>query len=466
MVPHMSFLSAISSFWQRPNGGREVLRISLPLVVSMSSHTAMLFTDRLFLGRYSLDAMAASTPAGMTAFMFMCFFTGTVTFTNTLVAQYSGARAPRRVGASLWQAIYFALGAGALLAALSGIGAPLFRMANHPSSIQGMEQTYFLILMQGSVIALMHDAMSCFFSGRGMTRTIMIINLAGMALNIPLDYALINGVWGCPELGIAGAALATIASHAFMLILFIMSVFTRQNEKVFAVRTKRAFEPDLFWRLLKFGAPSGIQFFVDIFAFSFFLLVIGRLGRNEVAATNIAFAMNSMAFMPMIGFSITVSTLMGQAMGRGQPEHGITATRTALLLTLIYMWSVSLLFFLAPGMLCDMFASSRQDPAEFADIRASAVNLIRFVACYSLLDALAVIYSGALKGAGDTRFIGWITALFSITVMAVPVYVAIVVFDSGLYTAWTFATIYVCFMALAFFLRFRHGHWKNIRVIE
>ena len=462
----MSLRASISSFWNRSNGGRDILRISLPLLVSMSSHTVMLFTDRLFLGRYSFDAIAAATPSGMTAFMFTCFFSGTVTFTNTLVAQYVGAGAPRRAGAALWQAIYFALGAGAILAALSGAGRPLFRMAGHPAAIQGMEHIYFSILMQGSVFALLHDALSCFFSGRGKTRTIMTVNLTGMAFNVPLDYALINGAWGFPELGIAGAALATVASHVVMLLMFAAAVFNSRNERLFAVRTRRAFDPEMFGRLARFGAPSGIQFFVDIFAFAFFMLVIGRLGRNEAAATSMAFSLNSLTFMPMIGFSIAVSTLVGQSIGRGRPEDAVVATRSALTLTLIYMWSVSMLFFLAPGMLCDLFASGRQDPSDFAAVRAMAVNLIRLVAFYSLMDALAVIYSGALKGAGDTRFIGFMTVLLSIFVMIVPVYVAVLVLHAGLYTAWGFVTLYVCLADMAFFLRFRNGRWKHIRVIE
>jgi len=112
----------ISTAWQRPGGYRDVLRISLPLIISMSSFTVMLFTDRLFLGRYALDTLAAAVPAGSLAFMFMCFFMGVVEFTNTFVAQYIGAHLPQRVGSALWQGIYFAMAAGILLAGLSFFG--------------------------------------------------------------------------------------------------------------------------------------------------------------------------------------------------------------------------------------------------------------------------------------------------------------------------------------------------------
>ena len=462
----MSLFSKFQARWIRPNGYGDVLRISLPMVISMGSHTVMLFTDRLFLGRYSLDAIAAATPGGLLAFMFMCFFTGIVGFTNTFVAQYIGAGTPRRVGSALWQAIYFALGAGVIMAALSPVGGPIFRLAGHAPEIQKLESVYFAILMLGSIFPLMHDGLASFYSGRGLTRVIMFINLTGMAINVPLDYVLINGLCGFPELGVAGSALATVASHALMLILFVFTIFNNKNETTYGVRSMRRLDRELFKRLLKYGTPAGLQFFVDIFAFTFFLLMIGRLGRNELAATNLAFALNSLCFMPMIGFSIAVSTLVGQAIGRGRPEDGVLATQSALHLTNAYMWTVALVFVILPAPLCNIFQSPGQDPAEFAAVRAMAVVLLRFVALYSLFDTINVVYSGALKGAGDTQFIGWTVLILSISVIVIPVYLAVARFHAGIYTVWSFATAYVCLMALVFYWRYRQGRWKTMRVIE
>jgi len=466
IFPPMSLLSQFQSRWSKPNGYGDVLRISLPMVISMGSHTVMLFTDRLFLGHYSLDAIAAATPSGMLAFMFMCFFTGIVGFNNTFVAQYIGTGAPRRVGCALWQTLYFSVGAGMILAALSPIGGPIFRMAGHEPEVQKLESVYFAILMLGSIFPLLHDGLASFYSGRGLTRVIMVINLIGMTVNIPLNYMLINGLYGLPELGVAGSALATVTSHGVMLILFVLVVFRNKNEAVYGVRSRRRFDRELFARLLKFGTPAGLQFFMEMFAFTFFLLMIGRLGRNELAATNMAFALNTLCFMPMIGFAIAVSTLVGQAIGRGRPEDGVTATHSALHLTCAYMWTVALIFVLLPTPLCNIFQSPGQDPAEFAAVRSMAVVLLRFVALYSILDTFNVIYSGTLKGAGDTQFIGWTVLILTSTVMVVPIYLALVWFHAGLYTAWSFATAYVCLMAFIFYIRYRQGRWKTMLVIE
>lgn len=461
-----SFFQLISTAWRQPGGYREVCKISLPLIISMSSHTVMLFTDRLFLGRYSLDTLAASVPAGLLAFMFMCFFMGMVEFTNTFVAQYVGAHFPRRVGSALWQGIYLALAAGILLAGLSFIGENLFRLAGHAPRIQQLETVYFRILMLGAVFGLLQNALSCFYSGRGLTMPIMVINVIGVLLNVPLNYLLINGYWGFPELGMAGSALATVTSSVVMFLLYICVVFRETNDRVYGVRRMWAFDRVLFGRLLKFGTPAGIQVFVDIFGFTIFLLMVGRLGREALAATNIACSINLLAFMPMIGFSIAVSTLVGQAIGRGCPEDGVAATRSALHLTCVYMWALAALFILAPAWLINIFQARSIAAGEFADVRRLAVGVLRFVAFYSIFDALNVIYSGALRGAGDTKFIGWTISILSLGLIVLPVTAGVIYFHAGLYTIWGFVSAYVCVLALVFRWRYRQGRWKRMRVIE
>lgn len=460
------FFQRLVHVWGRPGGYRELLRIGLPLIVSMSSHTLMLFTDRLFLGRYSLDTLAAAVPAGTLAFMFMCFFMGVVEFTNVFVAQYVGARQPERVGRAVWQGIYFALAAGILLGFLSFVGESLFRLSGHAPRLAALEQVYFQILMLGAGFGLLQNALSCFFSGRGLTMPIMVINVIGVTLNVPLDYLLINGRGGFPELGIAGSAVATVASQAIMAILYALVMFRRPNDLVYGVCRERAFDRALFARLLQFGAPSGVQFFVDFFGFTIFLLMIGRLGRDALAATNIGCSINLLAFMPMIGFSIALSTLVGQAMGRGRPEDALVATRSALQLTCAYMWTLAALFVLAPEWLINIFQPRGDEPGDFAAVRQQAIVVLRFVAFYSVFDALTIIYAGALRGAGDTRFIGWTVAGLSLSLIVLPVTVGVIYFQVGLYTVWGIATAYICLLGLVFRWRYRQGRWKELRVIE
>ena len=127
---------------------------------------------------------------------------------------------------------------------------------------------------------------------------------------------------------------------------------------------------------------------------------------------------------------------------------------------------LAVVFVLTPEPLLRLFRADQQTPAQYADIMAFGIILLRFVAAFSFFDALNLIFSSAIKGAGDTRFIMWTIAALSLGVMIIPVYVAVEVVRAGIYVAWTLATLYVCALGLAFMLRYRQGKWKQMRVIE
>lgn len=452
--------------WSQPNGYRQVLAVGLPLVVSFGTTSLIHFTDRVFLANYSMDAIAAALPAGIASFLTICFFMGVVSYVNVFVAQYVGAGASERVGASLWQGIYFSLIAGLFLASLCLIAEPLFRFAGHHPAVMRLEVVYFRILTLGAGVVVLATTLSCFFSGRGLTRPVMLINLAGAGLNIPLDYLLINGVGFFPELGIVGAALATVASQVLVMILFALAVFTRRNDRRFAVRRSWAWDGDLMRRMLRYGLPGGVQFFLDILVFTFFVFMIGRLGRTELAATNIVMAINTLSFMPMIGMSVAVSTLVGQAIGAGKPSEGVRATTSTLHIALAYMGLVALAFLFLPRELLSFFESEHASAASQARLLALGVELLRFVAVYSLFDAMALVYMGALKGAGDILFVMWTMALACLGMVITPMLLGVEVLGLGLYYIWGCVTFYVVVLGVVFRLRYGRGLWQKMRVIE
>jgi MATE family multidrug resistance protein len=445
---------------------RKVLRISLPLVVSMSSTMVMEFTDRIFLANYSLDAIAAALPAGIAAFLFISFFLGTAQYLNVFVAQYVGSGRPQRVGAILWQGVYFSLFSAVAMAGLSFLAEPFFALGGHPIEVQVLEAVYFKVLCLGSGILIAGIGLSCFFSGRGLTRPVMIINMVGTLFNIPLDYALINGIWIFPEWGILGAGIATVLSWSLITFIFAFMIFTRENDGAFNVLSRRSFDANLFGRLMRYGIPSAIQFSLDIFAFTFFIFMVGRIGKLELAVTNIVFSINSLAFMPMMGFSLATSTLVGQALGRDRPDEAVAATKATIHVVLGYIFLLFVLFLLVPGPLLGLFRPDHLAIEDYAAIRQTGIILLRFVAAYLFFDALYMICIGVLKGAGDTRFIMWSIGILSMAVMILPVYIGVEVFGAGLYYAWSCATGFIFFLFLASLWRYRQGRWKKVRVIE
>ncbi len=451
---------------QKPHKYRQVINVSLPLVVSMATTMVMEFTDRIFLANYSLESIAAAFPAGIAVFIFISFLLGTAGYINVFIAQYTGAGALQRVGAALWQGIYFAIFSGVIMAGLYFMAGPLFQFSGHSAEVQRLEVIYFQTLCLGAGTLILGTSLSCFYSGRGQTRPVMIFNMIGTLLNIPLDYALINGIWIFPELGILGAGIATVTSWTVVAAIFGVMIFTRENDRIYGVIKHRRLDPDLFRRLMKFGMPGALQFSMDVLGFTFFVFMVGRIGKLELAISNIVLSIDSLAFMPLMGFSMGTSTLVGQALGRNRPEDAVSLTKATIHIVLVYILFLAVLFVFAPHILLDLFRPDNLPAESYAAMRHIGVDLLRIVVCFLFFDALYMICIGVLKGAGDTRFIMWSIIVVSLVVMILPIYIGIEYFGMGLYFAWICLTLFVFFLFAISFGRYLQGMWKRMRVIE
>lgn len=445
---------------------RRILRVSMPLVVSTGTIMVMEFTDRVFLARFSLDAIAAAAPAGIGAFLFISFFLGVAGYVGVFVAQYAGSGSEARIGAAVWQSVWFTLGAGFFLVLLGFAGEWIFRIAGHPPEIQRMEATYFQILCSGAILYVLANALSGFFTGLGRTRTVMAIHLLGMGINIPVNYLLIFGKFGLPSMGIAGAGIATVLAWAVMSLTFAVRLFTVENDRRYRARRDWRFRPDLFRRFLRFGIPGALQFTLDVFGFAFCIFVIGRIDTEALAVSNMVMSLNSLAFMPMMGISIGTSTLVGQALGAGRPEEAVEATRHTLHIILLYIAIMAVLYLGFPRPLLSLFHASDGDPETFGRLAETGSALLRIVAIYIFFDAQYMTYVGALKGAGDTAFIMWTIGTLSVAFMVVPLYLGVVVNGAGLMYVWSCVTVYVLSLFCAVYWRYRRGPWKEMRVIE
>ncbi|MCE5252570.1 MATE family efflux transporter [bacterium] len=451
--------------WHRESGYREVLTVAIPLIISTGSWSLQHFVDRMFLTWYSPEAIAAAMPAGIVNFAIMSLFIGTAQYVNTFVAQYYGAGRFTRIGPSLWQGIYVAVIGGAVLLALIPFAGAFFRFVGHEEIVRQYETEYFSILCLGAAPAIASSAMSGFFSGRSETRPIMWVNVLATMVNIVLDYLLIFGKFGFPEMGIRGAAYATVASACVSFSIYMVLIARRRYAEAF--HTMRGWRPELelFRRLIRFGLPNGIQFFLDVAGFTTFLLLIGRLGTDSLAATNIAFNINAIAFMPMIGLGMAINVLVGQNLGKDRPDLAERSVWSGFHLTFVYMTSIAALYVFAPGLFILPFAS-QADPVRFAAISGMTVVLLRFVALYSLFDSLTIMFASAIKGAGDTRFVMYMIVILSLFLMVIPSYIALEVFHASLYVGWTIVTLYVIILGVSFLVRFLGGRWKSMRVIE
>jgi MATE family multidrug resistance protein len=451
--------------WSSAGGYHEVLVVAIPLILSTASWSVQHFVDRMFLSWYSSEALAAAMPAGMLSFSIVSLFMGTAGYVSTFVAQYYGAQRYDRIGPALWQGVYISMFGGLVLLCLIPFADVIFSLVGHEALIQQNEVPYFRILCVGGGFYIGSYVLSGFYSGRGKTWPVMWVNTAATALNLVLDYALIFGHWGFPELGIRGAAIATVLAGLFSFLFFLLLLASSGHNKRYHTISGWRPQKELFWRLIRYGLPSGVQFFLEISGFTVFALLVGRLGTASLAATNIAFNINTLAFMPMIGCGIAISVLVGQYLGAEKPELAQISTYSGFHMAFVYMASIALAYVLLPDTFVMPFAH-KADPQSFAEIYSFSVVLLRFVAVYCVFDTMNIIFCSAIKGAGDTRFVMMLNLILSLFVLIIPTYFSIMVFKSGLLISWIFATVYVSSLGITFYLRFRSGKWKTMRVIE
>lgn len=451
--------------WNAEAGYRQILQIAVPLILSQGAYSLQQFVDRMFLAWYSPDAVAASTPAGILTLTIMSLFFGTAGYVTTFVAQYDGAGRPERIGHALWQGIYIALVGGGVLALLAPAGPAIFGAVGHAPAVQADEVRFFHILCAGAAPGILNTALASFFAGRGKPWHILWADVAAVLLTMILDWLLIFGHLGFPRLGISGAAIATVAGSSLASVILILLIFAPRRNRIYA--TLKGWRPDrrLLARVIRYGLPTGIQIFIDLSGFTAFFLLVGRLGTDSLAATNIALNINTLAFMPMLGLGTAVSVLVGRHLGGQRADLAARSVSSAVRLALFYMAILSLAYLLIPGLFLLPF-SAEADPVVFGPIAALARILLRFVAFYSLFDALNIVFSSAIKGAGDTRFVMLTIIALSIGVLIVPNWIIIVLLHGSLYAAWIVATTYISLLGVVFFLRYRGGKWKRMRVIE
>lgn len=457
----------LNSLLSGPGGCGEVLRLAIPLVLSTGAMTIQMFVDRIFLMWYGSDVMSAAAFGGIVSFTIFCFFLGTATYVNTFVAQYDGAGQPRRLGPAVWQGIYFSIAAGLLVTAAVFFAEPIIGIAGHEPAVRQYEVIYFRIMVLGAMPGLLSSTLSCFYTGRGKTWTVMWVNIVATGLNVVLDYGLIFGNWGFPEMGIAGAAWATVFASILSTIIYAVLFLQKKYQSKFRTLSGYKFDVDLFVRLMRFGLPSGTQFMLDVLGFTVFIALVGRISTICLAASSVTWQINSLAFMPMIGFNIAICTLVGRYLGQNRPDLAQRSTWSAFGIAMLYMITVSSGYWLFPKLFLYPF-SIHADPIEFALLEPIVIRLLCFVAFYCLLDSCNLIFSGALKGAGDTRYVMIVSVSLNWLIMVIPAYLAVRFAEgtNGLYLAWAALTAYVCVLAIVFLKRFLAGKWKSMRVIE
>jgi len=471
-------------WWSRPAGCRDVLAIAVPMIISSGSWAIMNFADRVMLTWYSentaelfvnanhsalsAEVAAAATGAATAASSLYLVITslplGIMMLINAFVSQYYGAGKHHRIGPVVWQGVFFGMLLLPIYILLEPIFGSVFSWMKHDAGLIVLEKRFMHFALYGVGAQISAEAIAAFFIGRGKTRTVMSVNIMSDIMNVIIGFTLIFGRFGFPELGTGGAALATTICMWFRFLAFFVLMFLAngRGDQYYVLRGCRLDFP-LVKRIFRFGFPGGVEYLFEMTSFSAFIMLMGMLNPQALSATAIAFSLNSLSFLPLIGMGIAVMSIVGRYLGENRPELAQRATLTALTLGLISNTFFVILFLFFPNPL--LYAYMMFGDAEtFAPLHDMTVIILRFIAVYLLFDGVNIVFMSAIKGAGDTLYLLTITLIMA-PILAGTCYLFIWL-GFGIYTCWTILTIWTCLYAGFFCLRFFQGKWKTMRVIE
>lgn len=440
----------------------ELWYLSYPLIVTMAAQVIMQFADRMFLSWYSHEALAACVPAGVLAMTFSSMFMGLASYTSVFISQYYAKKKYASVTVSLWQGILLAVLSSVLLAALTPLGVGLINSFGHDMSVRGLEIKYFSLLNLFGGLTVINSALASFFSGRGQTKVPMRASLAGNVVNIVLDYIMIFGKLGFPEMGIMGAAWATIIGCGAMTIIYTTIICTGKVRREFKIRRLAGFYKPVFARLVRFGLPNGFGFLMDILSFTLFTFMVGSIDVLSLEASNIVMSMQPVVFMVILGLGMGIQILASKYQGLKRPDLTLKVLKNACKLGYLYAGTVGVVFFFFAPVFVGLFVPAGSPNA--AEIAAKTYPLMKLMSCFVLFDATYLIFGETLRGAGDTKFY-MLVMLFCAWGLLIPgTWLIVYKWQLSVFWVWSWLTFYAALTAVLMVWRVWQGKWKTISV--
>ena len=435
-----------------------LLKLAIPMILSTSAISLMQIIDAIVLSRHSSGAVAAIGPSGLAVILFQGFLFGTAGYAGTFVAHNHGRSDTQGVRASTWLGIYTALASGFVALVVAWPIAQLFFIAGHDHLVATYERDYFWICMAGSIFPVLGSALAGWLSGIGRPAIVTVVTFISFLANAILAWGLVLGEWGLPRMGINGAALATVAAQAIAVILYAV-LFAKSGG--FSDKLARLTKCVDLFRFLKLAMPMGLRISGELAAWTLFLLVVGRLGTVELAASSIAFRINGLAFFPALGLGQAAGILVGYARGSGRDCDIPAIGWQSLMVCEFWMLAMAILFAVASEPLVSIFAGKGYDGVQ---IVATGSLLMKFVAFYCIFDAANVVIGSILASAGDTL---WIARTFFICSCVFLVVLWLIDwYVPSLVAEWSLATLFVFATAVIWALRFHAGVWKKMQVIK
>lgn len=438
---------------------REVMGMSGPIILGMLSYTIMEFFDKVMVSYVGTDALAAVGSAGIGSYTLCTLYMGVISVVSTFVAQCYGRGDTHLCARYCWQGIYLSVVGVVFAAALWPLAAPLFNAMNHPPQVTLYEIQYFRIRLFSYFFIGCNTAMVGFFQAVDRPRIPMYIAIAGNVVNLALNYVLIFGRFGLPRLEVSGAAIATVIAIAFQTLLLAMVFLGPRFNEWYQTRSTCRFDWDRMRELVHVGLPAAVSMFLDVANWWIFIaFIVGRFGAVQLAANTIALSFMHVCFMPAFGLNQGIAAIVGQWLGRRDIPRAKARAYTAIRIATCYMVFMGGIFAIFGGILIRHIFNA--DP----EVVWLGHKMLMLAACFQAFDAVNIICMGALRGAGDTRWMMYITFLMSYCVCLPLAYLFAVVLGMESFGAWIGATIFITILSGVLFLRFYNEGWRNINI--
>jgi MATE efflux family protein len=431
---------------------RDIWKIVFPLLLSSIVEQLIGMTDTAFLGRVGEVELGASALGGIFFIAVFMLILGFCSGAQILMGRRNGENKPEDIGSVFWHSLLFlTLLSTILLIATQWFAPALLRLFISSDAVYEAAWTYLDWRMWGVYFSMVACLFRAFFVGTTQTGVLKYNSAVMVLANVVLNYALVFGHFGCPALGIAGAAIASSLSSGISMLFFIVYTFVKVDYRRFAFHRLPNFKLSLLGKMLNVSLWMMVQSFLSLITWFLFFIAIEHLGQRELAVTNVMRTIAGFTFMAVSAFASTASTLTSNFLGSGH----LTCVRPMVwrvirmaYFVLIPIWLLIVIF---PVEVMSIFTDE-------APIIEAGVAPIRVLALSYIFEVPAFVFFQAISGTGNTR-ISFYIEVFSLVVYCCFVYYAVYLQHCSLSVAWVSEILYALFLFIPGLLYMRFGRW-------
>ncbi len=379
---------------------RAIAVLGLPLILSHVAQFSISLTDALMLGWYDVTALAAQVLGGMMFFVLFLFGSGFAWAVMPMVAEAEAAGQSQQVRRVTRMAMWLSILFGAVTMPLIIWSEPLLLMLGQTEDIAREGSRYLRVAGWGIFPALLVMVLKSYLAALERTQVVLWVTVGAVGVNVLVNYALIFGNWGAPEMGIVGAAWASVAVQVVSLVLLAVYAGLVTREHALFIRFWRP-DWEAFGQVFRLGWPIGITTLAEVGLFAASSVMMGWLGTLPLAAHGIALQVSSLMFMVHLGLGNVATVRAGRALGRRDIAGLRRGAQVVLALSLVMVAVTVVLFLLVPEPLMGVFLAP--DEPDRAGVIAIGVVLLAAAALFQLADAAQVMALSLLRGVQDTR---------------------------------------------------------------